>query len=304
MDNSDRSLAVCELMLRSVFHANPVNEHAIQSTVIRLRAEREKKSGGAAFLIVTGEGQVPNIPAKGEVDAGDFFVCLDDGGKKAVRGQYNERVTALLNSIVLEDNTAIGFANVSESVIFYKEDGKPIYPWSISAGAVDAYTSRPVTDIDAHAILRMYQLLSTDTSLLRVQRLVRLSFEIKNDPLRSFLAGWTAIEIFVNKTFQLYEELFFDSFCKEHYTGQMNYLRSIQDAMKNKHSLVNKFAAISCQLSPSTDYADRKIFADVKKIRDKLFHGDEVDESNLPVKEIYVMSPKTEQFNFVSGLLF
>lgn len=56
--------------------------------------------------------------------------------------------------------------------------------------------------------------------------------------------------------------------------------------MKDRYRLVDKFAAISFQLSPENADEDLITVSRAKKIRDKLLHGETIDEATLPVKPI------------------
>jgi hypothetical protein len=154
-----------------------------------------------------------------------------------------------------------------------------------------------------NAIGELYRLLSADTILQRVQRLIRSSFETEDDPLRSFLAAWLAFEIFVNMVFGTYEAFFFNSLLEEgHLEIQRKYLTRIREVMKDKYRLADKFAAVSYQLSPGTGDEDLKTGLQVKKVRDELFHGESVDEGSLPVKPIRDLACKYLRLHFERGI--
>ena len=139
----------------------------------------------------------------------------------------------------------------------------------------------------------LYNLLVDDTTLERVQRLLRSSFESGEDALRSFLAAWSAFEIFVNKSFVVYENRFFGGLLDErHPEVQRKYLERIREVMIDKYRLTDKFAAISFQLLPSSADEDLKIVLQIKKIRDELIHGESVDEAKLPMKPIRDLASK------------
>jgi hypothetical protein len=95
------------------------------------------------------------------------------------------------------------------------------------------------------------------------------------------------LEIFVNKVFKQYNTAFFDSVLDEgHPEVQRKYLGRVRDVMKDKYRLADKFAAISSLLAPSTADKDLQAFVEAKKLRDELFHGQTVDEKNLPVERV------------------
>jgi hypothetical protein len=292
----DRSLAVAGLMLRALFNSEPTGnefKQRVATAVEELQAARQREFGSSPFLIVIGEGEIPSFNPAHERDAEDFIVCFDGADKGAIRGRFHDKLTALLNAIVSEAETVIGIRKVADPVVFFREDGKPVYSYTFSAGPVRAYISRPLADNRMQAIGELYRLLSADTIVQRVQRLIRSSFETEDDPLRSFLAAWSAFEIFVNKVFGTYESSFFDSLLEErHSEVQRKYLRRIREVMKDKYRLTDKFAAVSFQLSPATGDEDLETVLMVKKVRDELSQGETVDEARLPVKPIRDLASK------------
>ena len=57
--------------------------------------------------------------------------------------------------------------------------------------------------------------------------------------------------------------------------------------MRDKYSLSDKFVVLSIFLSEEYDAdSDIKKFKEIKRIRDSLFHGDEVSEDSLPNHDI------------------
>jgi hypothetical protein len=292
----DRSLAVARLMLQALFNSEPTGnefKQRVASAVEELRAARQKEFGSSPFLVVIGEGEVPSFNPMHEKDAEDFIVCFDGADKGEIRARFHDKLTALLNSMISEAESVIGIRRVADPVVFFREDGRPVYSYTFSAGSVGAYVSRPLTDDRVQAIGELYRLLAANTTLPRVQRLIRSSLETEDDPLRSFLAAWSAFEIFVNKVFATYEARFFESVLEEgHPEVQRKYLGRIREVMQDKYRLKDKFAAISFQLSPGTGDEDLKTVIQVKNTRDDLSHGESVDEMSLPVKSIRDLASK------------
>ena len=115
----------------------------------------------------------------------------------------------------------------------------------------------------------------------------------EGDILRSFLAAWTALEIFVSKVFAEYESRIFQELNEGDYPDvRRQYLQRIQEVMKDKYTLANRFSVVSCQLCPSDADTDIKIFTTAKNMRDKLSHGQDVLEAALPVAEVQNLARK------------
>lgn len=292
----DRSLAVGSLMLRRFFNSEPIGndiKQLVSITVEERQLARKKKFGNRPFLIVIGEGEVPFFTPTHQRDAEDYIVCFDGADNGVIRARFQDKITALLISLISEADTIIGIRKVTDPLVFFREDGKPIYSYSFSAGSVTGYGSRQLADDRLEAIGDLYRLLSADTILQRVQRLIRSSIETEDDPLRSFLAAWLAFQTFVEKVFGTYEAFFFDRLLeKEHLALQRQYLGRIQEVMKGKYGLANKFALVSFHLSPDTGENDLKTVLQIKKVRDKLSHGESVEEVSLPVKPIRSLASK------------
>ena len=123
--------------------------------------------------------------------------------------------------------------------------------------------------------------------LSRVFKIFTASLESAEDPLRSFQAGWAALEIFVNKVFAQYEREFFTELESDDLPEAHSiYLARIRTGMKDKYRLTDRFSLIASRLAP--EYADEDVnrFAAAKKIRDDLAHGQNEDEATLPVDTV------------------
>jgi hypothetical protein len=105
--------------------------------------------------------------------------------------------------------------------------------------------------------------------------------------MRSFLAVWTAIEIFINKTFKAYEEPFFRELNEGDYPdARRQYFERLRDVMKDKYRLIDKFRLIAFQLRPEKADEDVSQLNWAKKDRDNLLHGQEIDKASLPVRTV------------------
>lgn len=305
MFEGDRSLAVMGLIMRGIFRFKPTSDEfkeQIANAVEDIKDKRQKEGGSHPFLVIVAEGEVATLQPEHEKDAEDFIVYLDGADTAKIRAEFEGRITALLNSIVSEAGNVIGIRKLSDAVIFFREDGKPVYSYTFSTGTLQSYVSTPLTDDQAQAIDELYRALATDTILQRVQRLTRSSFEIQGDPFRSFLAAWSALEIFVNKVFKKYETAFFDSMLEEgHLEAQRKYLERMRNVMKGKYRLVDKFAVISFLLMPSTADQDLQTVVEAKKLRDKLFHGETVDEKKLPVERVQDLVIRSVRLHIKQG---
>lgn len=105
MFETDRSKAVATVMLNILFNTelanNDFKQQVIETTEV-VRAMRQKGFGSNLFLVATMEGEAPSFDSTRMKDAGDFSVCFDGIDKDALVAQSTGKLTALLNSIILE----------------------------------------------------------------------------------------------------------------------------------------------------------------------------------------------------------
>jgi hypothetical protein len=112
------------------------------------------------------------------------------------------------------------------------------------------------------------------------------------DHLRTFIFGWTALEIFINKVFSRYGGDFVSSGARVPETSR--YSERITRAIENdKYPLLDKFAIIAAVLMSESvvsdvDEYDRVVneFQGMKDVRDTFFHGQDVPETSLPNVEL------------------
>jgi phosphomannomutase len=125
-------------------------------------------------------------------------------------------------------------------------------------------------------------------NLGRVTKLLMMTSDKKNDRLRSFLTGWSALEIFLNKAFLFYEQEFISQgFTDNVSSGIKRYIERIKEAIKRgKYSLLDKFMMAAAFLGSDTIEADVELFRKLKDARDDFFHKQEIVDNNLPVAEL------------------
>jgi ribosomal 50S subunit-associated protein YjgA (DUF615 family) len=102
------------------------------------------------------------------------------------------------------------------------------------------------------------------------------------DDFRSFLFGWTALEIFINKVFSQYEKVLIDAVASEVTVhGASRYFERITQVMKDKYRLVDKFGVVSGVLAGETSDGAVVHFKRIKKVRDDLLHGQDAAVTSL-----------------------
>jgi hypothetical protein len=301
----DRSVAVASRILDRLFgghaQAGKLDEHVAEK-IGEARASRKREVGSDPSLVLVAEGEVACFDPSNQHEEEDFVVCVDGAPKDPIRDRFQPAITALVLSLAGATGTLLEVKRIGDSVVFFRDDGKPVYSYTFSLSG-SPYVSSLVSAHELKAACELYQLFARDPSLQRVQRLLRSSLETQADSLRSFLAAWTAAEILVNKLFGAYEEKFFGSIAEEeHGEARKKYLRRIREVMKGKYGLIDRFAAMTVQLSPETANADLTTLTEAKRIRDKMLHGESIDEADLPVKPVQDLACRYLQLHLQSGI--
>lgn len=291
---ADRSLVVADIILGAVFCRLPLDTstEAIAAKLQELRDSRNRDSGGSPYLVVTLSGEVPDLIPTHQQETDDYVVCFDGPSRAEVRDAAEPLATAVIAAVKLAVEPLVGVKKLSDRVVFFRDDGKPIYAYSFS-GSASGLVSYPFPGDSIAAIARWYSKLVGDTSMARVIRLLASSYESEGDKLRSFLGAWTALEIFVNKVFGLYEtKLFHELRSDDRPAVHGQYLDRIRAVMKDKYRIFDKFAVLACQLSPEDADADVVRFKAAKDLRDDMAHGQDVIETALPVESVQTLLRK------------
>jgi hypothetical protein len=149
----------------------------------------------------------------------------------------------------------------------------------------------------AHRVSSRFLAVQAAPKLTSIKRLYSQMAEYENDPLKAFLFGWSALEILIAKTFSDYEESFVAPLREGPQTRlRGRFLGRVREVMKDKYRLLDKFACVSAVLfadAPELDvHDDAERFGRIKKIRDKILHGEAFTESDLSVNELAALLRK------------
>ncbi len=214
-------------------------------------------------------------------------MCFDASDKSAIRAAARGPITSIVTAVLASIEGIVDVRKATDAVVFVRGDGKTVYSYSFEAAAGSVYVSSRVSDHQAQTMSRIYAALSANNETARVQRLLRLSSETAAEGLRPFLAAWSALEILINKLFPRYEESLFAMLSRSESPGVENaYFSRVREVMKDKYRLLDKFSVIGMQLAPAAVDEDVEVVRRLKKTRDELLHGEEVEESQLPTAEV------------------
>jgi hypothetical protein len=286
---ADRGVVLAGMILGGIFGSadQATITEPVTARLLELRESRKKELGAASVLVISVTREVADFELSHQQELDEFVVGFGGPSKSAIREESVEVATSVLAATSLGSDNIVGIKKLGDSVVFFRSDGKPVHAYTFSGGTASAFVSRTASPETLQAIGIQYPKLVGNKSLSRVVQLLASSYESEGDKLRSFLAVWTALEIFVNKTFVNYERQLFRQLRLEgRPAAHGQSLDRIQSVMKDKYKIWDKFAVIACELSPADADTDVAIFKSAKDMRDAMSHGQDVIEAALPVASI------------------
>ena len=290
--HADRGLATSTMMLKGLTGqgAEGEFEDRLNKQVASIQTSRNKKFPNGPFIVFEWNGETPIELSSVTRDFGPFVITFDAVDKGKIKEQYKKTINQYLTSLFLIAEKDYSVKKVFEG-FYLKEKEKIYYSYTASASGT-LMMSNPFTEESAEKLKKYISALTKANSLEDVYRLLVRATSEHSDKLRSFIFAWTALEIFFNKIFKLYEVKFLE---KHTIDGlpilAQHFFKRIKDVMKGKYSLRDKFIVIASMLSDDTE-DDLDKFVKAKKVRDTFLHGEDIEESQLPIQEIVGMVRK------------
>ncbi len=291
----DRNVAVANTILNRMSFGTDASlgfEGQVSLELETIQEERTRKYGrSAVYLVVEFSGHADGVATE-EHEYADFVLSRDGPSKFAIRRQHSESLNAIRVATALLLDSVLGVEAVSDAVTFWRSDGKHVYSYRLT-GSAQGFVSRQLDPSNLGASGDVFHALATDHWLDSVTRLLLASFENSQDRLRSFLFGWTALEIFVNKVFKHHGVAFFAALALgDHPVISALSLKRVRAVTKDKYTLLDKFILIVLQLSPEEPNQDVDEFKQAKDRRDDLVHGQVIAESELPTETVQRLARK------------
>jgi hypothetical protein len=281
----DRWIAMANLRLNAIF-SQPglgITQERLEDELEKIRESRTSRFGTGPYLVLMRDDEVEGFSPEYEIETEDFVVCRGGPPRDILRQASSPHVLTALAALAVATGDVSRIKEVSDTVVFFRSDGKPIYCYTLSATA-NAGVIRAVSEDALGSVEYWYRTIAHDRELERAVRLLVSSLQTEGDALRSFLHAWTALEILINKSFGSYEEQFFLELGEDHHPiARRQYLERMREVMRDKYRLTDKFRLIAALLSPTSADEDVKQVELAKKERDKLTHGQDVHEASLPV---------------------
>lgn len=283
----DKASVIGFLMLKGIFGpaSKGTFEERLAHEIEELKKKREKDLGKGVFVVFEAEGEVESFEPSNKREMTSFIIAIDGTPKKPIRNKYQAQINGLLASFALGSDQICGVKKVTDGVIFFNEDGKPVYSYKLEL-AGKAILSTGLKEDTINFVINNAKALGKHQLLVDSARLLSRSFDEGSDDLQSFLSVWAGLEIFVSKNFKEYEEVAFKKLSGGSAASELTkLLQNVKNVMKDKYRLTDKFSLVSFELSPETSEEDIRRFKDIKDVRDKLMHGHDIAISSLPTKD-------------------
>lgn len=289
---SDRGSAAGFLILKKFLGQE--GEGDFEEEVIRelanFREKRKKDVENGVFVVFEAIGDVESFSPKNGREFFDYMVSIGapEGAvpKKQIKEKYQAKINELLASLAISSDQVYGIKKLKDDVLFINDQGKYVYSFKIISDSKVTFSAplqNGIIDFAKDAVKSF----NKHKELLGSARLLVKSLAEENDELLSFISIWSGLEILINKLFKIYEKSIFGDLSQvENLSISSELLQRIRTVMKDKYGLGDKFSLVCYELSRDSAIEDIDKFKQIKGIRDKLLHGQEVNISSLPIKDL------------------
>ena len=304
----DRGRAIAWLLMDGMF-GGQVHESfdaGVEHALARVVEYRERRAAGTVLIYEAhGDVDVELDPRLADADT-QYLFMMDAVDKLAVRRTHDPCIEAMKMALALEGSSPCRFAPLTNDVYLTDEDGRVIHSPSYRFSAEPSVSS-PFASDGKSRVARRYGLLAGRGGNERILRLSSQMSDGESDRLKAFLSGWAALEILVAKYFKSCEESFMSPLLTPDQPAlRQRFLGRVRDVMKDKYRLTDKFAAVSVVLFPHAPdedvQKDFEEFTRLKKFRDKLYHGEEFADADLPLAELRTLLRKYLQAHVESSI--
>ena len=292
LEKVERGIAIGQLMLKGIvgLSTEPEFNVALESELTEIRAERRRKSGSFPVLAIEARGDIDATLGEFPVDRGEYIVTFDALNKQAIRRAHRSEIDAIQLAVSLESELPSRFSFLNEGTYLIDETGKLVYSMSLSMNA-DLVVSKGLSIEEYNRVSARYAMLQQSSEFTTIQRLFAEMADFGAGRLKAFLSGWTALEILIAKAFNTYEEEFLSPLKSAGQpTLRDRFLDRVKVVMSDKYRLTDKFAVVAAVLFPTAlDEVLNEVykkFQALKELRDKILHGREYQENELPVHDL------------------
>lgn len=285
----NRHLALLSMMLRAMIGTPLAGDFPdlLTGEIAKVEHQRREATANDPVVVVEITGQVEaKVPANAR-DVQDFVLCFDAFDKKALKTRLQSEISAVLTALRLGTGEPLEFRLLADGSYLVADDGRVVHSASAEAGGVGMYVSRRLSEGQRAHIATDMALALKAGAIERVMRLHAQSLNKATDNYRAFVAAWSALEILIGKLFPVYHRLLAEELRAVNQSpGLHAYLDRVASVMGDKYNLADKFAVLTVYLDDARGEDEVRIFRELKRVRDALSHGEDVEEAALPTKDV------------------
>lgn len=293
----DRSRALSAVLSRALFvpRGEESSEQLVLAEEERCRARRMQNVSKGAFLVFEAAADIEAPSLDVYHDAGEYAICFDCFDPSLITGRVRPLVRAAIvaTGLSLKDNVEKRVRKIGSVVYITNTDtAKPVYCLSGRLADPDVYVTGPISREALENLQRRAIALSEDDDLERVSALLAESHDKEAGKLHSFISGWSALEILVNKTFKAtYKTAWSETIRRAASPPVTLILDRVDQVMTDKYSLIDKFMIVAVFLDPG-NASDTEKFKKTKAARDKIFHEGEASISAQIIEDAQYLARK------------
>jgi hypothetical protein len=263
-----------------------LNEH-----IADIKSRRGSSSDPAVVFEARGEVEA-NLEGPGrELDR--FEIRWDVFDKDALRASLASAVSASLTAIRISSNMGCKFESLGDGAYLIKADGRTLHSFTAKMGTPTVYVSRGLDETMKGLVPRLVSGMLRQPEICNVAALFAMALEQKSDRYKGFVTAWSALEILTGKLFRRYEDTLVAKLeGASNAPGLKSYLDRVQEVMNGRYTLVDRFIVLSIFLGGDQAAEDIARFKACKEIRDKLFHGKQIPDRELPIDDVFGLLDK------------
>jgi hypothetical protein len=291
--DAERGAVLGTLLLKGVFGSpDPRSfDEKLREEMAASADARRRAAGSAPFLVVMVTLDTEVSLRDPHKDVTGFALYFDATDKDAIRAKARPQADRILAAVIVAFDGDPRFDRLLESIYLIAPDQRVLYSLTATVGAAAILVRAFPADL-ADLVSR-YLAVSRKAGgvdLTTVYSLLRTAIDGRTEPLRAFVAGWSALEIFVNKVFSLYDQVWFERLAESRTAAEIDVLSRMRSV--SRHRLTDKFTAMAVVLDSDNAVADTTAFDKLKGERDKLFHSGAHEEAGLPAERAISLTRK------------
>lgn len=292
----DRKGAYGNVILRALHREGREEElrNELPKIISEIQTERAKTytTGDCLIIEIIGETEI-TLNEKYHTEIDGIHIYFDALNREEIQSKHKKTIDSTLASVSLALDSRERIHKVADGIHCLHVDGKPIMSFTMTAGRANVILSRNIDDKTTNLMSQLITSSISDKNLQSSFRLYNRSLNKNESRFKAFMNSWMALEIFTVKMFSEFESIYATSLEKNHETKALgSFLQRTKEVMKGKYRIADKFTLIAAFVSDSTD-DDIATFKRIKRTRDDISHGVEVNDDDLPLEELRQLTGNT-----------